>query len=347
MRGQTPPRAVLYRLHELAYRTQYAELKERAAAAGPLLPGTPGTLAERTGTGRAYVYRVYYAAPGRQVEDLVGPARDEAAIAEAAQKIEFARWTAEQVATLRKLGFQVADKPVARVLVELHNAGAFEAGLAMVGTLAYMAWLNELGARAVAARTQDLDLARRQRLRLAAPLPFLATVQATRLPFVPIPGLPSSAPSTSVKLPGADGLRIDLLAPGATLGRAVRAPELEWHAQAIPHYDWLLDARASVAVLAGGHCVPVQVPAVERLLWHKLYSSAARTADPGKADKDLLQATTLAAIEVEHHDLDLRASWRAAPAPVRAAAQRRLPAIRRLLGGDHAQTFAAFEHALR
>ncbi|HUP08056.1 MAG TPA: GSU2403 family nucleotidyltransferase fold protein [Caldimonas sp.] len=338
---------MLYRLHELAYRTQYAELKERAASAGALLPGTPGTLYERAGTGRAYVYRVYYSAPGRQVEDLVAPAHDEAAIARAAQHIEFARWTAEQVATLRKLGFQVADKAVARVLVELHNAGAFDAGLAMVGSLAFMAWLNELGARAVAARTQDLDLARRQRLRLAAPLPFLATVQATRLPFVPVPALPSSAPSTSVKLPGADGLRIDLLAPSTVLGRAVRAPELEWHAQGVPHYDWLLEVPASVAALAGGHCVPVRVPAVERLVWHKLYSSAARHADAAKADKDLLQAVTLAAIEVEQHDLDLRASWRASPGPVRAAAQRRLPAIRRRLTGQHPQALDAFERALR
>jgi len=339
---------VLYRLHELAYRTQYAELKERAAGAGPLLPGTPGTLYERAGTGRAYVYRVYYAAPGRQVEDLVGPAHDAEALHEAAQRIELARWMAEQVGALRKLGFQVADKAVARVLVELHNAGAFEGGLAMVGTLAFMAWLNELGARAVAARTQDLDLARRQRLRLAAPQPFVATVQATRLPFVPVPALPSSAPSTSVKLPGAEGFRIDLLAPSPVLGRAVRAPELEWHAQGVPHYDWLLDAPASVAALAGGHCVPVRAPAVERLVWHKLYSSAARHGDPAKADKDLLQAATLAAIEVEHHDLDLRASWRTAPAPVRAAAQRRLPALRRLLAHEqHPQTLDAFEHALR
>ena len=41
--------------------------------------------------------------------------------------------------TLRKLGFQAADKSAARVLVELHNRGAFDAGLPLVGTLAFMA----------------------------------------------------------------------------------------------------------------------------------------------------------------------------------------------------------------
>ena len=62
----------LYRLHELAFRTQYAELKERTLGAGPLLPGTPGSLQQRTGTGYAYWYRVYYPVPGKQAETLMG-----------------------------------------------------------------------------------------------------------------------------------------------------------------------------------------------------------------------------------------------------------------------------------
>lgn len=49
--------APLYREHELAFRTQYAELKERSLAAGVLLPGTPGSLAPRAGTGYGYWYR--------------------------------------------------------------------------------------------------------------------------------------------------------------------------------------------------------------------------------------------------------------------------------------------------
>ena len=109
-------------------------------------------------------------------------------------RIESAQWCADQVRALRRLGFQVADKDAARVLVELHNKGLFPAGLAIVGTLAYMAWLNELGVGAVAARTQDIDLARRQRLALAAPLSFLETVAATRLDFVPVPGMPHASP---------------------------------------------------------------------------------------------------------------------------------------------------------
>lgn len=73
MNEALPPHP-LYRLHELAYRTQYAELKERTRHSGPLLPGTPGTLYQRNGTGLPYWYRVFYAAPGHQVEELVGGA---------------------------------------------------------------------------------------------------------------------------------------------------------------------------------------------------------------------------------------------------------------------------------
>jgi hypothetical protein len=338
--------APLYRRHELAFRTQYAELKEQARAAGPLLPGTPGTLYERHGTGYGYWYRVYYAMPGRQVEELVGTGHDAAALDAMRARIEGAQLMARQVADLRKLEFQVADKGVARVLVELHNRGAFAAGLTVVGTLCYMAWLNELGAKAVAMRTQDLDLARRQRLKLAAPLPFLETVQATRLPFVAVPGLPSASPSTSVKLPGPDGLRVDVLAPGRTLGAAVRVPELDWHAQAIPHYDYLLDDPVPAALLAGSHCVPVLLPAAERVVWHKVYASATRHGEPEKAAKDLLQAATLAAILVEQQDALLAESFREAPVALRNAAQRRLPALRRLLAA-HPQTLEQVDAAIR
>jgi hypothetical protein len=50
----------LYRTQELSIRTLCSELKERSSAAGELLPGTPGTLVQRAGTGYEYWYRSYY-----------------------------------------------------------------------------------------------------------------------------------------------------------------------------------------------------------------------------------------------------------------------------------------------
>ncbi len=303
----------LYREQELAFRTQYAELKERVAAAGSLLPGTPGTLARRSGTGYAYWYRVFYPAPGKQSEELVCKDGDADALRTMRERVAFADWVAGQVSNLRKLGFQTADKAAARVLVELHNHGAFEAGLVLVGTLGYMAWLNELGAVAVSARTLDIDLARRQRLKLAGPLSFLSTMQATGLPFATVPALPASKPATSVKLPGVQGLRVDVLAPGDALGAAVRLPELDWAAQSVPHYDYLLKAPEPGAMLAGGHCIPVRLPQAARLVWHKFYSSASRQGFREKAAKDRQQALTLAAVLAESEPQALTRAFKAAP----------------------------------
>ena len=336
----------LYRPHELSFRTQYAEVKERIRAAGRLLPGTPGRLVLRTGTGYGYWYRGYYSVPGQEVEDFICKEGDDEALRTAKEQIEFADWTARQVRDLRKLEFQIADKPVARVLVELHNAGLFESGLVLVGTLCYMAWLNELGVKANIARTQDIDLARRQALKLAAPLPFLGTIEATKLKFSPIPGMPSRTPPTSVKRPGANELRIDVLADGPTLGRTVPIPELQWHAQTVPFYDYLLSQPREACVLAGGHCVPVKLPARERLLWHKVYASANRTGAPEKARKDLLQAATLAVILVEQDEASLRDSLREAPARLRSAAHARRHALVKLLE-VHPEAAAQLELAVQ
>ena len=183
----------------------------------------------------------------------------------------------------------------------------------LVGSLGYMAWLNELGAIAVTARTLDIDVARRQKLKLAAPLPFLETMKATGLPFVAVPGLPSTAASTSVKLPGAEGLRVDLLAPGNVLGAMVKVPELDWMAQAIPYYDYLLADAEHGAMLAGGHCIPVQLPQAARLVWHKLYASTQRKGFPEKAAKDQQQALVLGAVLADTDSGELVDAFRAAP----------------------------------
>ncbi|MFA7268288.1 MAG: GSU2403 family nucleotidyltransferase fold protein [Sterolibacterium sp.] len=294
-------------------------MKERTLAAGTLLPGTPGSLALRSGTGYSYWYRVFYPVPGKPWEDLVCKDGDGAALKEMRARMAFSEWAATQVSSLRKLGFQVADKSVARVLVELHNRQAFEAGLVLVGTLGYMAWLNELGAVAVAARTLDVDLARRQQLRLGVPLPFLATMHATGLPFAAVPGLPSTEPSTSVKLPGAQGLRVDMLAPGKVLGATINIPELEWSAQGVPFYDYLLDAPEPGAMLAGGHCIPVRLPQAARFVWHKLYSSTQRHGFPEKAAKDQRQALILGAVLMDTDAHALQLAFKAMPALMIAA----------------------------
>lgn len=331
----------LYRLHELAYRTQYAEIKERASAAGDFLRGTPGALYKRAGTGHEYWYRVFYTAPGKQSEEFVGPADNHQAHNDIRDRIAFSEWMLEQVRNLRKLGYQVADKGVASVLVEFHNLKLFDAGLVVVGTLAYMSWLNEYGVMAIAMRTQDVDLARRQRLKLATPVSFLRSIAATQLPFAPIPRVPSHEPSTSVKLPGRDGLRVDVLAPGSRIGQTVRVAELDWQAQTVPYYDYMLEDSRKAAILAGGCCIPIRLPQPDRMLWHKLHSSTDGNRMADKREKDLVQAATLATLLVEQDSASLQESFSAAPSALRSAALMRLPRLRAILEA-HPQTLEAF-----
>jgi hypothetical protein len=260
-------------------------------------------------------------------------------------RIEFAQWMQVQLKALRLLRFQVASKDVDRVLVELHNKGLFTAGLTVVGTLAFMAWLNEYGAATESASTEDIDLARRQALKLAVPLSLQETLQALRMDFGPVPGMPSTAPSTSLKRPGAAGLRLDLLVPGARIGRAVSVPELHWHAASVPHFDYLLADVRDAAVLAGGHCIPVRLPEPEHFIWHKLYSSATRIHNPTKSAKDIKQAATLAAVLVETEDVELARSAGKAPPSVLKHARKAMPALNRLLGA-HASTLQQFEKLL-
>ncbi|MDP9013125.1 MAG: hypothetical protein M3O41_10805, partial [Pseudomonadota bacterium] len=73
----------------------------------------------------------------------------------------------------------------------------------------------------------------------------------------------------------------------------------------------------------------------------KLYSSTHRTRDPAKAQKDLVQAVTLAAILIEQDSVSLRESFAAAPQELRSAARARLPQIESLLA-QHPQALDGF-----
>jgi hypothetical protein len=85
----------------------------------------------------------HYPAPSKRSEQFVGTVSNAGAYEAIQARIAHSDWTVKQVAALSKFGYRVADKVVASVLVELHNCGAFKAGLVVAGTLAYLSWLNE------------------------------------------------------------------------------------------------------------------------------------------------------------------------------------------------------------
>jgi hypothetical protein len=321
----------LYRLHPQAPRTRYADLKQRVRGAGELLRGTPGGVFNRDGTGHEYWYRVYYPVPGKQAEEFIAPAQNKSARRAMLARIAAARRVVQQVRTLKQTGYQVADKAVASVLIELHNSGLFKAGLIVVGTLAYMGWLNEHGAKATSAQAADVDLARAGRLRLPLPVDLLECCGRSHVPATRLGGT-RGRHSISLRLPGQEeGLRIDMLAPGRDTRSTVQVPELQWQAQMMPHFDYLLEGSQEAALLAGGQCIPVLLPRPERIVWHKLYSSTGRARPPAQRAKDLAQAATLAAVITELKGDLLRRSFAAVPAALRAAALAQRERIQGLL----------------
>jgi hypothetical protein len=299
-----PP--ALFRPNQPAFRQQYATLKEQSLTAEVLLPGTPGTLQLRRGTGYAYWYRVYYPVPGKQAETLVGREDDRDAEQAMRARMAFAESTARQVGMLRKLGFLVADKISARALVELHNLGAFEGGLLLAGRLGCMAWLNELGARV---RLPAGEAATAQ-LELVAPANFFSHALAASLPLVA--GSESSAPSAchaAIALAGLPPIPADLL-----VAEQVDATDsaLAWLATTIPDHDYLTANPARGALLAGGHCIPVRLPQAARLVWHQLHASLHLAAPRATVDRRL--ALSLAAVVLALDPWAMLTAWETAPA---------------------------------
>src|ERR1700722_8529056 len=99
--------------------------------------------------------------------------------------------------------------------------------------------------------------------------------------------------------------------------------------------------RRAAAMLAGGHCIPIKLPQVTRMIWHKFYASTHRTKDPTKAEKDLVQAVTLAAILIEQDSVSLHESFRGAPRELRTAALSRMSRIETVLA-EHPQALDEF-----
>jgi hypothetical protein len=161
--------------------------------------------------------------------------------------------------------------------------------------------------------------------------------------FVPVPGMPSQRPSASFKLPGAQTLAVDLLAPGKRAGEVLAVDELGAHAQAVPHLAFLLKDPIDAVVLSPNQVIPVKLPSPERFALHKLFSSQSRRTDRDKARKDLEQAAVLAAATEEESPGALLDAFRSFPAAGKAALRRGARAAARILDSGDSEAIAALD----
>jgi hypothetical protein len=295
--------ASLFSRHSLVLQTSFSEVKRRAVEVASVLTGSPGSVGVREVKGRKFYYRQFYDARGRKAADYVGPVDDPKAQARALslrEEIAAATALTGEVRILVQRGYVRADPRTSAVLGALANHHLFRGGAILVGSHAYGALLNELGIRAAAFLTEDVDIARGEALQIADEGTFEEILATSTVSLKAVPGLGRNAPTTSFKAPGNDRFRVDFLAPARGRDVTTRAvPELRAHATALPYLGYLLDAPIEGVVLGRESVVPVLIPRAERFAWHKMFVSQARFTTSEKKSKDLLQASVLFASLVE------------------------------------------------
>lgn len=327
----------LYRRHDPASQTRYQGLKQLARSQARILPGSPGTLKQRTQSGKKYWVREYMRVDGKKSDEYIGPesALKKQTLRELGAAVELAKALASGSASLRLFGYQRIDRKPAAVLQVFFNRGLTTAGLALVGSHAYGALLNELGIIAPGYKTQDIDVARARPLSIALPgeFDFEHLLKESGLSFAPVPGKPSA----SFKLPGAEALAVDLLVPGPSAGALVPVEELGTYAQAIPLLDFLVKDPIDSVILSPNQVIPVRIPSPEHFAIHKLYSSQSRKSDRDKIRKDLDQSAVVAAAIEEETPGKLDDAYRAFPVAGKQAVRRGASAAARILQATHPQ----------
>lgn len=313
----------LFSRHPTALQTAFSDLKRQASEQTSVLVGTPGSVSKRVVEGRSFWYRQYYDPSDRKSADYIGPVDEPVAEAKAEAtrtQIEVANALLSQARMLARLGYLRVDARTEAVVAACANNGLFRAGALLVGSHAFGALLNELGAKGAGYATEDIDIARNRALRLDAPRPFAEILADSKIGLQPIPPLDRKGAPTSYKPPGADRLRVDLLVP--TRGTDVKVLEvrdLGAHATGLPWFDWLLDDPIETILLGRSSVVPVKVPRPERLAWHKMLVSELRGRTNDKKHRDREQAAVLAAVLAEHEPGVLEDAFRELPRSARTA----------------------------
>ena len=332
----------LFSRHSLALQTSYSEVKRQASEQASVLIGTPGSVGVREVRDNRFYYRQFYDAEGNKAAAYVGPVgalAAERAARDLRARIETTNAITKEVRLLAQNGYVRVDARTGAILAAVSNNGLFRGGGVLVGSHAYGVLLNDLGVRAAAYRTEDIDLARGAPLKLDHPLSFEAVLAESTVRLSGVPGLDRKAPVTSYKARGKGALRVDLLTPTSGRDVSTRAlPELMSHAAALPHLAYVLTNPVESVALGREGAIPVRVPRPESFVWHKAIVSQARGATSEKKNKDVLQACVLFAVLAEEASESLVEAFLELPGRVAKLVRRSTAAMRaRLEAGGHAR----------
>jgi len=338
----------IQRLPETVH-TLYAELLDQVlqAEAEAIAVGLPpsGSFVSKQVKGHTYWY-LQRTVAGRREQTYLGPDSPELLgwidrVREArVERRADARRRTELVDMLVAGGATAAMPAPGRVIQALGEAAVFRLGGVLVGTHAFLAMTNVLGARFEGrhVRTEDVDIAHDPRLAIAlgptdSPTDVPSALAEVDQRFFGVPGLDPRQPSASFKVRGRD-LRVDFVTPR---GRRPSDAPVELRrfrvaARPLEFLSYLLEDTIQAVVLYDSGIL-VNVPQPARFALHKLWLASHRPAAmQARARKDLAQAEALLEVLVEDRPRDLERAWAAVgerrKAQVRQGLERLEPRLR-------------------
>lgn len=293
--------APLYRRHSAALAATYADVENHALNQDEVLVGTPGAISIRENANKTkYYVRQYYDFEGRKRDQYLGQFDPESGRLQESwrKRIDEAREIQGSVRLLAREGYSVLHAKHLAALAPLSRHRIFEAGAVLVGTHAFELIANRLGVRVAVFATEDMDIARPDKLALDKPPAggLLELIRESGIDFVDVPGFAHGQPAASYKERGRSRFTFDLLVPNAGEQIEIRAvPELGAHATALPYLRYLLSETQMGAAISSHGVAAVRIPIPERFAIHKLIVAQLRAGRPEKSRKDLKQAAALIA----------------------------------------------------
>ena len=276
--------------------TLYADLSQRAA----IRDVRPGSISTKTDKRKKYLYAVHKDGQAR-LQRYLGPA-ESIDVQKEAERIRQAEVEAKQlrstVSLLKQSRLPAPTLVQGRILEVLANAGLFNRGMTLVGTVAYQTYACVLGAHlgAAAYATNDIDISVAE---------FVAGEDEEDIGAILKRADPSFEPYWHVndKLPRifkSSNFQVDVL---TRHGRGRKSPvlveRLGCAAAALSFQEYPAEDTIEVVALYGSG-VLVRVPAPARYAIHKLIVAQQRgPTELSKKQKDLRQAKELLDILIE------------------------------------------------
>jgi hypothetical protein len=286
----------------LAIQTLYADLLQNVELADV----RPGAVFQRTIAGSDYLYaneRDGDTKPQRYLGSATDPEVQQAAAAIRRAATQ-ARDRRKVITAIKAAHVPAPDIYTGKILDVMANAGLFEAGAVLVGTIAYQMYPCIVGAylSAGALQTNDADIALTQIAIRSLQAKEHLDVILRRADKTFQPKFSRIHPKACVVFAANNAFKVDILTTLSRKDEPVQIPSLGCAAQPLPFVEYLLeDATPAVALYGPG--VLVRVPDPVRYALHKVIVSTRRHGP--KSTKDTLQASELIQALAAHRQHDL------------------------------------------